>query len=338
VFKLPMLPRSLEATCRDLADPNRKVRLSAVRDAPRHSDSEGRERILPLLIRILDESTDSGLRVAVLVALADGGMHEAIGNILPLLTDGDLDVRRYALLALGELAEEGDSLVLSKIAPFLGATDPRVRYQALSATFALAGTGASAALCSAKDDADARIRELLARLLGELLDLGNDEAARAALHSLTGDEHPLVRAVAQLMCLERGIDAPTDGVVALVARALRPGEPRDEQLAIELSGRLRIRPAEPALTRRAFGILGLSADPFRFHARVALAALGHAAAVRSVERGLRRGNRLERFALLSAMAEVRARAFAPLIEAAQLDPELRESAEEALLALERENS
>lgn len=333
-----MLPRSLEATCRDLADPNPKVRLSAVRDAPRHSDSEGRGRILPLLIRILDESTDTGLRVAVLVALADAGMHEAIQKIVPLLADGDVEVRRYALLALGELASEGDSHVLSKIAPFLGATDPRVRYQALSATFALGGSDASPALCSAKDDVDARIRELVARLLGELLDLGEDEAARTTLQSLTEDEHPLVRAVAELVCLERGIDSPTDGVVALVARALRPGEPRDEQLAILLSGRYRIRAAEPGLVRRAFGFFGLSADPFRFHARVALAALGHAGATRSVERGLRRGNRLERFALLSAMTEVRAREFASFIEGAKLDPELRESAEQALLALERESS
>lgn len=338
MFKLPMLPRSIEATCRDLSHANPKVRLSAVRDAARHSGSEGRGRILALLLAVLEESTDSRLRVATLVALADGEMQEAIPHIIRLLKDGDIEVRRYALLALGELAPVDDSDVVSKIAPFLGATDPRVRYQALAATFAISRQRAVGALGAAKDDEDAHIRELAARLLGELLDLGENESARVTLQALARDEHPLVRTVAELMCLERGIEASTEGAAALVARTLRPGEPRDEQLAIELSGRLRIAAAEPALVRRAFGILGVSADPFRFHARVALAALGNARATRAVERGLRRGNRLERFALLSAIAEVRARELAPLIEPSKLDPELRERAEQALLALEQESS
>lgn len=329
-----MLPRSLEAVCRDLENPNPRVRLSAIQESARHADGEGRGRIVSLLIGSL-AGGEARLRHAAAVALADAGATEAIPNLTPLLCDGDPETRRFALLALGELAAAGDADLLSRISPFLSASDPRIRYQAVVATHAIAGGASLGALSGATTDSDPLIRELSARLMGEVMvfDPSASEKALALLDGLARDAELFVRAVAQLSSHEHGNGGPSDGLTALIDGTLRAREPEDEQRAIELVGRLRLPGHEKILERRAFGILGLSHDPFRYHARAALSAMGHEAGRRSVERGLRRGSKVERAALIFALGQVRATEFAPAISRQAADPALRAGAEQALLAL-----
>lgn len=73
-----------------------------------------------------------------------------------------------------------------------------------------------------------------------------------------------------------------------VARAeIRTRDHEDEASAIELCGELGLTAAQPGLERRAFGgLLGLRRDPYAWHARVALARLGHERACRDILREL----------------------------------------------------
>lgn len=338
MFKVPMLPRSLEAVCRDLTDSNPRVRLSAIQESPRHAEGPGRSRVRQLLVSILTEGP-SALRAPVLLALADGQMSEAIDSITPLLRDGDPETRRCAILALGELAPDADGRALLSLSPFLTAADPRIRYQTVAAIAAIAGPEAFEMLASAASDSDPLIRELAARLVDETLVSGAPSGARERelLGRLALDTEARVRAVAQVACHERGFEAPTDAVIQLIDGKFRGREARDLQDAIEVAGRLRLRAAGKGLQKRAFGFLGFSTDPFRWHARAALATLGHERARRSVERCLKRGSRIERAAMIFALGRVRATEFASEIRGQAEDPDLRPSVEQALLALGRKD-
>jgi hypothetical protein len=83
-----------------------------------------------------------------------------------------------------------------------------------------------------------------------------------------------------------GLEGPVDALLEVAARRLRVREPHDEQLALELIGRLGLTEGAPALSARAFGLVGVTLDPFRWTALGALARLGDPRALGRIERAL----------------------------------------------------
>jgi hypothetical protein len=135
-----------------------------------------------------------------------------------------------------------------------------------------------------------------------------------------------------------------DGAKLLVAAACREIEVReadDEAAAIELCGVLRLKRARRCLERRAFGgWFGLGRDPFTWHARVALAAMGHPRAERWALDQLGSWNRERRTLAVAAAGRARVPAALPVIRAMRGRPERADqgAVEQALLALEDEPS
>jgi HEAT repeat protein len=56
----------------------------------------------------------------------------------------------------------------------------------------------------------------------------------------------------------------------------------DEREAVEMAGALGLREAIPALERRAWGVMRVARDTCSFHAKIALARMGHERAVKEI--------------------------------------------------------
>jgi HEAT repeat protein len=197
---------------------------------------------------------------------------------LVLLRDVEIKVRQMAVVCLGEIAEPSDDEVLGRLASLLRAGHPSLRYQALLAHSHLRPDEAAADLRVGLGDEDPEIRELSLRLIDEIL-IAQERHIPIELKQgvvrASADGSPHVRLVAQLVSAECGWDGPVDALLEVVSGNFRVKEPRDEQQAIVLLGRLGERTAIPHLERRAFGRLLMSFDPFRFSALSALAKMRH---------------------------------------------------------------
>lgn len=277
MFKVELLPRNLEACRRDLSHHNSEVRLSVVRDLSRGGDDQDRGKRVELLLSALVDS-DARVRRQVLVALADLQAAQARDRVLSLLSDAQIQVRQMAVLCLGEIAAEDDAEVVGRLASLLRAGDPSIRYQALIAHSQLRPSEAAEDLRRALEDPDPEIRELAVRLVDEVLVAGGEsipvELKELIVTGAQEDDAPGVRLLAQLLCGELGWEAPRGMIREVVARRFRVREPRDEQLAIQLAGKLGLTDTAEELSRRAFGRLGFSLDPFRWNALSCLCRFG----------------------------------------------------------------
>lgn len=341
VFKVELLPRNLEACRRDLDHANVKVRLSSVRDLARVSENEDRtERILLLQRALGDESAE--VRREALVALADLKAAEARDRVLSLLRDPEIKVRQMAVMCLGEIAKEGDEEVAGRLASLLRAGDPSIRYQALIAHGRVKPADASLDLLPALRDEDAEIRELSVRLVDEVLLAGGNgissQLKEALVHAATEDENARVRLVAELLCAELGLVAPREMICLVIARRFRVREPRDEQRAVALAGRLELTDAAEDLRRRAFGRLGFSLDPFRWVALASLCRWGDKRAFEKLKAALGDRSPVDRMMALESLGDSGHPAALSLLRArsdnpGNLDPEVLA---EALSNLEAE--
>lgn len=306
MFKLEPLPRNLEACRRDIAHKDVKVRLSVVSDLARGASQGDRSTRLELLSQALDDSSPE-VRRRALVALADLTAKEMRDRVLALLRDPEISVRQMAVLCLGEIAHETDEEVVGRLASFLRAGDPAVRYQALIAHTELCKGEAQGDLERALRDEDGEVRELAVRLVDEVLvaqGAALSEALKKALvRAAVEDEAPGVRLVAELLCGELGLDAPREMVRRVVLRQVRVREPRDEQRALLLAGRLGFTDALPELKKRAFGRLGISLDPFRWSALAALCRLGDERAFEKLTAALRTRSPVDRTMALESLGE-----------------------------------
>ena len=323
VFKVPLLRRKLSAAARDLGHTDARVRLEAIRDlrAP-GAEGERAERIAVLLPALADTVPD--VKKEALLALADLEAQEALPAIFALLTDGDLGVRSIATLALGEIANPGDEEALARVRPLLAARDPALRYQALAAHVRLAPHEAERALTEALVDEDAELRSLAIRLLEEHVLPKLEEFPEkwaALITTATRDGSADVRLVAELVAGQLGLTLGYSELIAVVNRKRKVREPRDEQLAVELAGRLRLEAARPGLASRGFGTFGFAVDPFRWQARAGLTALGDERAKALLERALDRGSYQERTLAVFAVGQVGLESFRSRLE------ELRNRAE-----------
>lgn len=306
MFKVELLPRKLAACERDIAHKDVKIRMSVVADLARASGEDDRSARLELLSRALSDDYPE-VRRRTLVALADMEAKEMRDRVLSLLRDPEIQVRQMAVLCLGEIADETDGEVVGRLASLLRAGDPSIRYQALIAHTELCKREAQSDLERALRDEDGEIRELAVRLIDEVLiargELISASLEKALVRAAAKDGAPGVRLVAELLCGELGLDAPREMLRSVVMRRFRVREPRDEQRALVLAGRLGLTDALPELKKRAFGRFGFSLDPFRWSALLALSHLGEDRAFEKMKAALRARNPVDRAMALESLGE-----------------------------------
>ena len=343
----PLLPRNLEAAVRDLTSQKPQGRASAVEDLVRHAktDDAVRTRALPLLVERLKDDHPA-VRSAAAVALGDLDATEAVTALLVTVEDDDAHVRQMAINALGEI---GDERALPRLRRSLKDARPEVRYQSIIA-FARAfdragGTDSSEvddALFEAASDEDDAIAHIALRVAEERLDGGRalDGRLLARARALVGPAagaSPHVMLVAAILLAKAGDDRGHELVLRVVKGDKIGGQAtdkEDERAAVELAGELGLEAAVGHLERRTWGALRFVRDTCPFHARIALARMGHERARKEIlgELGSSRREVLSG-AVVSAgrarMTEVRD-VIAKLTSAA-VDPELTR---EALLALD----
>ncbi|MDF2696520.1 MAG: repeat protein [Labilithrix sp.] len=345
----PLLPRNLEASVRDLESPKANVRASAVEDLVRHArgDDSVRTRAIPLLVqRLTDE--DPRVRSAVAVGLGDLEATEAVTALLVTVEDESAHVRQMALNALGEI---GDVRALPRLRRALVDSRPEVRYQSIIAFARVAdrsgGLEASEvddALFSAANDADDAIRHIALRVAEERLDNGHAPEARLlararALVDLREEPRPSphVALAAAILLAKSGDERGNDLIVRIVRGEKIAGqapEKEDERAAVELAGELGLRQVVTHLERRAWGVARFVRDTCPFHARIALARMGHDRARKEILSELGSGRREVLAGAVVSAGRARmteARELIARLTAAAVDPELTR---EALARLE----
>lgn len=283
----PLLPRNLEASIRDLESDRARTRVEAVEDLVRHARlaDRTRARAIDLFVKRL-EDPDPAVRAAVAVALGDLEAKEAVVALLIVVEDDDAYVRQMALNALGEIA---DDRALPRLRRALEDGRAEVRYQAViafarvaDAAGELAASETDDALFAATSDADPAVVHIALRVAEERLDHGHAPDGRlvARAKALVTEEgtSPHVRLVAAILLAKSG-DTRGRELVMQVVRGERigdePADKEDERAAVELAGELGLEDAVPFLERRVWGVKRFVKDTCVFHARIALARLGH---------------------------------------------------------------
>jgi HEAT repeat protein len=284
------LPRNLEAAFRDLDSQKASTRVSAIRDVVRHALAvhETRTRALPVLEKALRGDPAAQVRSAAAVALADVRGVEALPGLLLAVEDDDAHVRQMAITALGEI---GDGRATQRLERALRDERPEVRYQAVIAYARVVrddGSSVASALARALDDSDEAIRYIAMRVTEEYGVDGEPLrdprlAARAA--DLVDAADQALGVVAALYLARLGEGRGVSAVLDVVAERRRTPELEDEQACVELAGELALREAMPHLERRIWGsrrwmrsVLSWGAGDSAscaWHARIALARLGH---------------------------------------------------------------
>jgi len=290
MFSPSPLPRTLEASFRDLASERPQTRASAVRDVVRHAlrSTEARSRAIPLFERALREDASPAVRAEAAVALADAGALEALPSLLVAVEDDDAHVRQMALAAIGEI---GDPRAGQRLERALRDPRPEVRYQAVIAFARVAKHNppvVAVALARALDDEDSAIRYIAMRVAEEHQVDGrplDDPQLQRRAQELVDSADEAVSVVAALYLARLGLARGRDAVLDVVAERRRTPELEDVHACIELAAELDLRDAMVHLERRAWGsrrvlrtILSWGAEDgvsCAWHARTALARMGH---------------------------------------------------------------
>jgi hypothetical protein len=293
MFAPSPLPRNLEASFRDLNSEKPASRASAIRDVVGHAlrSDATRARAIPLFERALKNDADASVRAAAALALADIAAPEALPTLLVAVEDSNPHVRQMALSALGEI---GDARAAQRLERALRDERPEVRYQAVIAYARVARDDAPAvarALGAALEDSDPAIRYIAMRMAEEFGTDGEplrDDGLVARAEKLVKGDDAALPVVAALYLARLGRLDGKAVVLDVVAERRRTPEIEDEQACVELTGDLSLRDAIPDLERRAWGtrrvvrnILSWGAGDgasCAWHARIALARMGHARA------------------------------------------------------------
>lgn len=270
------LPRNLEAALRDVTDPKPLVRMSAIRDLVPHAD-DARDRIVSALEIAMRDDVPM-VRAHAAEALGDVCGKAALPALLVAVEDKNQLVRQKAIGALGEL---GDARAQQRLERALSDERPEVRFQAVIAYPRVCSSrehALSAVVAATRDDDDHvahiafRMAEELTEQEGGPLEGSVAMRARACLRH----DSPRVRAVAAVILAAAGEDGADETLVGVIDGSVATDEQEDVAAAIEAASDRELDAARPALERRAFGgFLGFGRDPLRWHARVALARMGH---------------------------------------------------------------
>jgi HEAT repeat protein len=287
------LPRNLEAAFRDLESGKASTRASAVQDVVRHAvgAAETRMRAIPLLEKALRADAAAEVRAAAALALADLHASEVLAALLVAVEDEDPHVRQMALSALGEI---GDARAAPRLERALRDERAEVRYQAVIAYARVMRDDPHAvanALAHALSDGDGAIRYIAMRVAeehgvdGEPL---RDARLAARAEELIDSADAAVSVVAAIYLARIGSAKGRGVVLSVIAGRKRTPELEDEQACVDLAGDSSLREAIPDLERRIWGtqrvlrtILSWGAGDSAscaWHARIALARMGHAKA------------------------------------------------------------
>ncbi len=275
-------PRSFEAALRDLAHERAKIRESAARDMARHAEDHRSQVLEALTTALADEHAD--VRAAAASSLGDIEGEEAFDALVSLSDDAHAFVRQMALSALGAIRDERALPVFAKA---LESEEPSDRFQAVMGFARTSGNPERVRqmLLTATRDEDALVRHIGLRMAEERGsdDVPVDPAFAARAKALLNDDSDIVCVAAAIILGRLGSKDGAQILSDVASREVVTTEHDDEAAAIELCGELKLEKAIPALVKRAFGrVILLTRDPFVWHARVALARLGHARAVKWV--------------------------------------------------------
>ncbi len=287
----PPLPRNLEASLRDLDSARADVRASSIEDLVRHArgDDDVRAKAIKLIAkRVKDEN--ARVRAAACIALGDLRAFEQVDDLVGAVDDEESHVRQMALNALGEIE---DDRALPRLRQALKDARPEMRYQAIIAYARVADESASIeqALLDATNDKDDAVAHIALRIAEERLDEGirPEERLLARARALHKKGTPHLALVAAILLAKAGEEDAHATLLSIVRggriRGVAP-EKEDERAAVELVGELGLEEAVPALERRAYGLARHIRDTCTFHAKIALARMGHERAVSEILRDL----------------------------------------------------
>ena len=309
MFRAPALPRTLLAALRDIHAVAPKIRAEAARDLARHVEA-ARESVVPALTSALRDEIPS-VRAAAALALADIDALEALDALLLALDDTDIQVRQMAITALGEL---GDARATEPLRRSLQDDVPEVRFQAVIAFPRVCSARSESidALIAATRDADPLVCHIALRMAEEV---GHDEGGEGdgvdprillRARALLRHDADVVRVAAAIVLARAGEPSGASVLVEVSRGTIKTPDGEDEAAAIELCGDLRLELSRTSLERRAFGgATGLRRDRFAWHARVALACMGHERACREIVRDLGAWDRDKRTLAVAAAGRAR---------------------------------
>ena len=310
------LPRTLDAALRDAEHARPDVRLASLSDLKRHARSGSDDAIRALVAR-LQLDPEPQVRANAALSLADIDARAELDVLVAATGDQEPTVRQMALLGVGELAEpeHGEA----RAAATRGLVDPlpAVRYQAVVALARLLGDGSLEALLVGSRDADPEVRHVAFRVAEEVfggrapeqVPLALVQRARGALR----DDNAGVQVAAAILLAVLGDAAGSERLVEAVNGRRRIAHVEDEIIVVELCGELKLTKATPGLERRAFGLFG-GRTPVSWHARVALAELGHQRAKLAILRGLSAWSRDARTLAVAAAGRARLQEARALLE------------------------
>ncbi len=289
------------------------------------SRDDVRARAVPLLEAALKGDDAPEPRAAAAVGLGDLRAVEALPALLVAIEDANVQVRQMALNALGEVGDSR-ALPRLERALADARPDVRYQAIIAYAKVASDPGDVGAALARACADADDAVRYIALRIAEERADApGAPPTAPAVLAEarvrVSGDLPHVVLAAAIVLAKagEEPLDAARTVILSVVRGGrllpdetrllpdetrLLPDETRlladetrlaarwtgpdkeDEREAVELAGALGLREATPDLERRAWGLGSLVRDTCAWHARIALARMGHPRAIAEILKDL----------------------------------------------------
>ncbi len=301
------LPRTIEAALRDAEHARADVRLATLVDLKRHARG-GDDSAIAALVTRLTRDPEPQVRAGAALALADIDAKDELPVLLAASADIDASVRQMALVGVGELADPEHIEACAAATRGLVDALPAVRYQAVVALARLRGEASLEALLVGTRDADPEVRHVALRVAEELFGGRAPEQAPLALlqrarGALRDDNYGVQLAAAILLCV-LGDTSGRSRLIEVVNDRRRIQHDEDEVIAVELCGELKLTEATPGLERRAFGVLG-GRTPTSWHARVALAELGHERAKTVILRGLSAWSRDARTLAVAAAGRAR---------------------------------
>jgi HEAT repeat protein len=242
-----------------------------------------------------------------------------------------------AITALGEI---GDSRATERLRRALADQRAEVRFQAVIAFARVCndGDGIIEALLARMQDADPLVCHIALRVAEEVAERNGGEIDPLVLDrakELLAHRSTLVRVAAAIALARAGSRLGAKVLVELVRGSITTEDAEDEATAIELVGMLNLEEARVGLEKRAFGGIFGRRGRHAWHARVALARMGHERAVREIMRELEAWDRSKRTLAVAAVGRARIQAAEPLLRSMLRDPSRveRHAVEEALAAL-----
>lgn len=332
------LPRTLEAALRDVGDERPQVRLATLSDLKRHAREAKSEARQALVARLKDDP-EPQVRAAAALALADIDADDYLPALVTATSDADAHVRQMALLAVGELSPPDNADAQAAAQRGLVDAASAVRFQAVVALGRLRGEASLEALLVGTRDADPEVRHVAFRVAEEVFSGRSAEQAPLPLvqraRGALRDDNRAVELAAVILLAVLGDESGRARLIESVNARRRIRHVEDEIIAVELCGDLGLRDATPGLERRAFGLWG-ARTPVGWHARVALAELGHTRAKSAILRGLTAWSRDTRTLSVAAAGRARLPEARSALERMRDAPERAEpeAVAEALSAIE----